>query len=301
MAQTQILHQFGPTNTSPQQCKRQSMLCQKFKSGKYGKKIYRNNVTCQVFQLEKEHKALQQPKYNLSFAGGGIYFFWQLGVAKYLQNIVDLNQISITGASSGALVAGLVGSGVDLDTAVESAYQLSMDNNIWDRPLGVIGIWGPIIREWLYQLLPEDAVTSCRDRIEIILLEIPSFQQVLVSDYLTKDELVDALLASAHVPFLLDGNLAVQFRGKRYMDGSIPDFIRYENSPLLVQDGNAVVVDYSQDERLKAERLDFLRLREYKEILHMIDLGYDYGKQLHSQGDLDQLIQTSSNYSYSKF
>lgn len=47
-------------------------------------------------------------------------------------------------------------------------------------------------------------------------------------------------------------------------------------------------MDYSQDEVLQAERFDFLRLRLYDEILQMIQLGFDYGKRIDSQGLLEK-------------
>lgn len=52
------------------------------------------------------------------------------------------------------------------------------------------------------------------------------------------------LQASAHIPFLLDGNATCIFRGKKYIDGSLYDFIFGNNSHLLTCDGDACVIDY---------------------------------------------------------
>lgn len=86
----------------------------------------------------------------------------QLGVLKYLQSHFDLSRVHFRGASAGGLIATLACCGVDLDEAVEKAYNLSMENGVFERPLGVVGIWGGLIRSWLDDLLPNDAHNMCR-------------------------------------------------------------------------------------------------------------------------------------------
>lgn len=86
----------------------------------------------------------------------------QLGVLKYLQTHFDLSRVHFRGASAGGLIATLACCGVDLDLAVEEAYNLSLQNCLFERPLGLIGIWGDLIRYWLHILLPSDAHKMCR-------------------------------------------------------------------------------------------------------------------------------------------
>lgn len=40
-------------------------------------------------------------------------------------------------------------------------------------------------------------------------------------------------MASAHVPMVLDGRPFTSVRGRLYLDGSLQDFIVWDNSPLL--------------------------------------------------------------------
>ena len=40
-----------------------------------------------------------------------------------------------------------------------------MENDIWNRPGGLAGIWGSLVREWLDELLPEDAAERCNGRV----------------------------------------------------------------------------------------------------------------------------------------
>lgn len=42
--------------------------------------------------------------------------------------------------------------------------RLAHENNLWGRKGGLMGIWGPIIYEWLDECLPSDAAKRCQGR-----------------------------------------------------------------------------------------------------------------------------------------
>lgn len=44
-----------------------------------------------------------------------------------------------------------------LQAALDLAHQLCVQHRVFERPLGLVGIWGGIVREWLHTLLPADA------------------------------------------------------------------------------------------------------------------------------------------------
>lgn len=45
---------------------------------------------------------------------------------------------------------------------------------------------------------------GCRGRLKIAVRDMHSFKLVLIDDFATKSELIDANMASAHIPFFLD-------------------------------------------------------------------------------------------------
>jgi hypothetical protein len=111
-------------------------------------------------------------KTHIIFPGGGIFFYWQAGVMTYLReknyNILnDDNRITFTGASAGALCATLTTANVDFERATELALSKAGDAGIWDRPLGLAGVWGEIIYDWLDELLPENSVELTQDKVSI--------------------------------------------------------------------------------------------------------------------------------------
>ena len=89
------------------------------------------------------------------------FFFWEVGVLKYLSERYRLQEMNMIGVSAGALASVLVACEVDLDRAVRRAYDISVERDIFNRPGGLQGIWGSILRQWLDDLLPEDAHERC--------------------------------------------------------------------------------------------------------------------------------------------
>lgn len=67
---------------------------------------------------------------SIVFPGGGIYFWWQAGAVKALQESCDLTNYSFAGASAGSLSAVFAASGVDMDEAYRSAHRLASENGI---------------------------------------------------------------------------------------------------------------------------------------------------------------------------
>lgn len=226
---------------------------------------------------------------KLSWAGAGIFFFWQLGAMKWLAERYDLTKVPMVGASGGALAAVLGGCGIDADTILERAYDLSVKNNIWDRPLGLVGVWGSLIEQWLDDLLPDNAAELCRGRIGIVVTEVPSLRQVAITDFKDKADLINVAMTSSHVPMFLDLKMTRRCRGVHCFDGSVPDFLNNANCDLLVDGGGAVLFDYFEDPFLvRRGRMDMLELKSFDEVQRLMQFGYEYAGRLHSHGAFDK-------------
>lgn len=235
-------------------------------------------------EIVTDSVAQARPPLFVSFSGGGIYFFWQLGAVKYLREHYQITRVPMAGASSGSIVACLSACGVCPLKTVEAAYALSLEYDIWNRKLGLIGIWGGLIRKWLDSLLPDNAHEIVSGRLHVVIAKAPTLELFEVSHFESKADLIEAVMASAHVPFVLDGKPFIKFRNRLCWDGSFPDFVYFDNSEYLKRNGSTLIVDYSMDEELDWHRGDFLKLRSYDETLELIDKGYNYVKRLHESG-----------------
>jgi hypothetical protein len=46
------------------------------------------------------------------------------------------------------------------------------------------GVWGGIVRQWLHELLPADAVQRCSSgRVQVVLITLPCLQRLVVSEF----------------------------------------------------------------------------------------------------------------------
>jgi hypothetical protein len=74
--------------------------------------------------------------------------------------------------------------------------------------------------------------------------QLPFCNQVSISDFADKQDLINVAMASAHVPLFLDWKMSRPCRGVQCVDGSFPDFFINDNCEMLKCGGNAVVFDY---------------------------------------------------------
>jgi predicted acylesterase/phospholipase RssA len=113
-----------------------------------------------------ENTQHQSSSTHLIFPGGGIFFYWQAGVVSYLREQgYDLGDITLSGASAGALTATLTAADVNFYDATQLALDLAGEAGVWDRRGGLQGVWGPIIERWLDELLPFNVVDRIDKRV----------------------------------------------------------------------------------------------------------------------------------------
>lgn len=104
----------------------------------------------------------------MRFHGGGVYFWWQAGACKYIQeNIVVKDSLPIIGTSAGALAATLLITGSNFDDAADLAIEQAYRYKLFDSPTGLTYVWGSIIREWLEELLPQELPLKATDNLFI--------------------------------------------------------------------------------------------------------------------------------------
>jgi hypothetical protein len=267
----------------------------------------------------------------LAFPGGGIFFYWQAGVVTYLRQLsqqsqsqshkYDLTQCSATGASAGALTATLTACDVDFYQATELALQMADEAGVWKRSRGLQGIWGPLIRQWLDDLLPDDAAQRMEARHTTLLVTTPFhtvnatkamsssrgngndrngilqvFPKQAISTFYNRQDVIDCNMASVHLPIFLDGQWTANFRQQACIDGS---FLATRNDYLAPPPPAAAAVaapptlflSHRQDERYQQQSIfSFVQAATPDGIYQMIEDGKAYAKRLEEQGVLQSLL-----------
>ncbi|CAH1281469.1 unnamed protein product [Diabrotica balteata] len=173
---------------------------------------------------------------NLSFAGCGFLGIYHVGVAccfrKYAPHLL-LDKIS--GASAGAIAACCLI--CDLPIGDMTSDVLRVCTEARSRSLGAFSPSFNIHKlmlENLEKFLPEDAHIRCSGKLHVSLTRVHDGKNVVVSQFDSREELIQILLASAFIPFF-SGLIPPKFKGVRYMDGGYSD-----NLPTL--DENTITV-----------------------------------------------------------
>ena len=164
-----------------------------------GVSLLRQSSSNSLLLDERNDNAYRQP--HLVFPGGGIFFYWQAGVVSHLREQgYDLSSCTFSGASAGALTATLASTGVDFYKATDLALGLAGDAGVWDRKGGLQGIWGPMIEEWLDELLPPTIIDETAEgRLSLLVTTVPTFGKEKITEFRDRKDLIKCNMASVHL------------------------------------------------------------------------------------------------------
>lgn len=172
---------------------------------------------------------------GIKFTGGGIYFWYQAGCIKYLlssgRKLKD--DVKIIGSSAGSLSATLLTLNCSIDEAAEFAINQAKREKLFENPLGLAGVWGALVEEWLQNLIGEKSNSIIQEqsqRLYIATTPVNIFRRGTETEFLTNftdaDDLIRANMASVHIPLFMNKRFFSTYRGSKYIDGSFYPFLR---------------------------------------------------------------------------
>ncbi|XP_032379773.1 patatin-like phospholipase domain-containing protein 2 [Etheostoma spectabile] len=164
--------------------------------------------------------------WNISFAGCGFLGIYHIGVASCLKEQAPFlvqNARHIYGASAGALTATALVSGVCLGETGASIINVAKEaRKRFLGPLHPSFNLMKIVRHMLLRTLPADCHLEANGRLGISLTRVTDGENVLMSHFNNKEELVQACVCSAYIPVYC-GLIPPTLQGVRYVDGGISD------------------------------------------------------------------------------
>ncbi|XP_053313526.1 omega-hydroxyceramide transacylase-like isoform X2 [Spea bombifrons] len=173
-----------------------------------------------------QEKGSENSPLSLSFSGSGFLSLYQLGAVKALRELApEILQSAprVYGASAGSLVAAAVVFQTNLDVAkvmLETAAEARKT---------ILGPFYPkfnplknLLRS-LQQLVPDNAHQLATGRLHIAVTRLSDLKNIIISDFNSKEEVVQVLLCSCFVPYYC-GLVPPSFRGVRYIDGGCSNF-----------------------------------------------------------------------------
>lgn len=200
----------------------------------------------QLDQQVRSEQKLQSPpsvrqdapnEINLSFCGCGFLGIYHVGVAScFHQYAPQLSMHKIAGSSAGALVAvAHICGNLQLAYATTDILRVAIDARA--RALGPFHPSFDInatVREALERGLPDDVHVRASGKLHISLTRAYDGTNVIINEFDSKDEVIQALLCSCFIPFW-SGLQAPKFRGTTYIDGGFSNNqLRLDNKTVAV-------------------------------------------------------------------
>uniref|UniRef100_A0A286XBX1 Patatin-like phospholipase domain-containing protein 2 n=1 Tax=Cavia porcellus TaxID=10141 RepID=A0A286XBX1_CAVPO len=185
----------------------------------------------------------RESKWNISFAGCGFLGVYHIGVASCLREhtpFLVANATHIYGASAGALTATALVTGACLGEAGANIIEVSKEaRKRFLGPLHPSFNMVKTIRSCLQKTLPDDCYERASGRLGISLTRVSDGENVIISHFNSKDELIQANVCSTFIPVYC-GLIPPSLQGVRYVDGGISD-----NVPLYELKNTITVSPFS--------------------------------------------------------
>ncbi|XP_072689369.1 omega-hydroxyceramide transacylase isoform X1 [Canis lupus baileyi] len=171
---------------------------------------------------EQVFKGDPDTPHSISFSGSGFLSFYQAGAVDALRDLAPRmleTAHRFAGTSAGAVVAALVICGIEMDE-----YLRVLNVGVAEVKKSFLGPLSPsckmvqLMRQFLYRVLPEDSYKVATGKLHVSLTRLTDGESVVVSEYTSKEELIEALYCSCFVPVYC-GLIPPTYRGVRYIDG----------------------------------------------------------------------------------
>eukprot|EP00252_Welwitschia_mirabilis_P000871 TRINITY_DN1084_c0_g1_i4.p1 TRINITY_DN1084_c0_g1~~TRINITY_DN1084_c0_g1_i4.p1 ORF type:complete len:360 (+),score=49.23 TRINITY_DN1084_c0_g1_i4:251-1330(+) len=172
-------------------------------------------------EAERERRLITSP--GFSFSAAGFLLPYHLGAA---QCLIDKGYIRentpLAGSSAGAIVSAVIASGVDLSACLDVSKELAEDC----RRNGTVFRVGELLKESLEKFLPDDIHVRATGRIRVAITQVfRSPRALLVDQFDSKEDLINALFTSSFIPGYLAPRPVTVFRNRICVDGGLTLFM----------------------------------------------------------------------------
>ncbi|KAF1529495.1 UNVERIFIED_CONTAM: Patatin-like phospholipase domain-containing protein 1, partial [Eudyptes pachyrhynchus] len=156
--------------------------------------------------------------FSILFRGCSFMIIYEIGVLAALRELspdILKSASRIYGASSGSVVATLALCECDIGKGYALPFVLCLKrSNVWK--FWII----KILKDILNKYLPTNAHQLVSGKLHVILTRLHDWRSVVVSEFASREDLIQALTCSCFVP-LYFGFLPPTYRGVRYIDGEL--------------------------------------------------------------------------------
>ncbi|KAM4701895.1 LOW QUALITY PROTEIN: omega-hydroxyceramide transacylase-like [Discoglossus pictus] len=164
---------------------------------------------------------------SLSFSGSGFLALYQIGAVKALSELAPQilkSAPKVYGASAGSLVAAAVVFKANLDEFQNTLFEAAKEAGKPFLPFSPKFNLITILQKSMLKFVPDDAHHLATGRLHVALTRLSDGKKYMISDYRSKEEVMQALVCSCFVPIYC-GLLSLLIPwGVRYIDGGLTSF-----------------------------------------------------------------------------
>ena len=185
-----------------------------------------------IDEIKQEHNTTLNNNipYSISLCGGGFKLFYQIGVYKAVRLNESLfnNKMHYIGASLGSFFAVLFTSELELDNDILPKL-FNIAELYRTQPYSHFTKIGSMIRKICHDHLPDNIheIISGKCHITIAYLTIYGFKKDVISNFYSKQDVIDCLMASQYIPIWTDVEMH-RFRNNICIDSGYLD-----NFPII--------------------------------------------------------------------
>ncbi len=157
-------------------------------------------------------------KVNLIFDGGAFNGFFALGVGLFLKELEKKNLTTVNKISS-VSIGTLMALWYILDNPeINMNEKFSTMSNHFKNNLN-LSIFHESVEEFVMTNMPSDDMSKVNGRLYISYFDLEESKRKTVNTYNNRQELINSIIRSCHVPYIVNGELAYD---DRYTDGITP-------------------------------------------------------------------------------
>lgn len=202
-----------------------------------------------VLNVDKENLPSE---IDISFDGGVFNGIYAYGISLYIKALekMGLTKVKrVSGCSVGALIGLLYLSNIT-DGNIINVDEI-FNNLVNDlKKNGNLKNYRSTLKNIVYNIFDTDELKEINDKLFINFYDLKKCKQRIVSKYKNREHLIDCLVRTSYLPYLIDGNFCYN---ERYIDGIIPhifkDNIRSNLFIKIVTLKNAKRMLYFKNER----------------------------------------------------
>ena len=175
-------------------------------------------------------------KYSICFSGSGYHYAWQMGVGLYLQENYDLSECCFVGASAGSFVAILLAIGLPIDEYInkwtpESFIIFNLNTT------GSYLITHDVLKLIHLKYMSQDDYKNANGRLYVSLTKCRcgGIRNSIVSEFESNEDVLNAICASSHIPYICTPRIYYRYRGDKCIDGSFTyNWVKLNDETLIV-------------------------------------------------------------------